>query len=198
MTRRRRPQYPPPPGRRVSPSPDVCRLLLCNTRPACTALPADFGPRWSTVDPTFCHPAVPNAVVELPKRPFFSCLFWTLSFGRFGGLFLRSGLILETSASQKPMFSLGKTMICTFAPFPLPARFFIENARKGAKKEPKNRVISISIFRVPLFFGPEAVGKRHRSLPGALSEDLGPPGRPLGLLSEASGPHLGASEAYLP
>ena len=124
------------------------------------------------------------------KRPFFSFFFWTLIFGRFGSLFQRSGLILETSASQKPMFSLGKTMICTFAPFPLPARFFHRKCPKRCKKEPKNRVISISIFRVPLFFGPEAVGKRHRSLPGALSEDLGPPGRPLGLLSEASGPHF--------
>ena len=156
------------------------------------------GPRWTDFGLRFCHPAVPRAVLELPKRSFSSIFCWTLIFGRFGSLFLRSGLILETSASQKPMFSLGKTMIYTFAPFPLPARFFHRKCPKRCKKEPKNRVISISIFRVPLFFGPEAVGKRHRSLPGALSEDLGPPGRPLGLLSEASGPHLGASEAYFP
>ena len=132
--------YPPPPGRRVKRWVRFCRfcrLLLCNTRPACTALPADFGPRWTHGGLRFCHPAVPNAVLELPKRPFFSSFFWTLIFGRFGSLFLRSGLILETSASQKPMFSLGKTMIYTFAPFPLPARFFIENARKGAKRSPK-------------------------------------------------------------
>ena len=95
------------------------------------------GPRWTHGGSTFCRPAVPRAVLELPKRPFFSSFFWTLIFGRFGSLFLRSGLILETSASQKPMFSLGKTMIYTFAPFPLPARFFIENARKGAKRSPK-------------------------------------------------------------
>ena len=102
----------------------------------------------------FCHPAVPNAVLELPKRSFLSSFFRTLIFGRFGSLFLRSGLILETSASQKPVFSLGKTMIYTFAPFPLPARFFHRKCPKRCKKEPKNKVISISIFRVPLFVRP--------------------------------------------
>ena len=175
--------------------------MLCITRPACTALPADFGPRWTHGGPTVVRlfAVRPSPEPSWSSRDdVFSRFFWTLIFDRFGSFFQRSGLILEALTSQKPMFSLGKTMIYTFAPFPLPARFVHRKCPKRCKKEPQNRVISISIFRVPLFFGPEAVGRRHRSLPGALSEDLGPPGRPLGLLLEASGPHLGASEAYFP
>ena len=204
MTRRRRPQSAAPWQACSDVEADFvrfCRLLLCRSAPPVPCHRRN-GPPISLEEwrlsiskirgPSFFGPRARR------EATFFLAFFLDAHFRPLFRLFLRSGLILETSASQKPMFSLGKTMIYTFAPFPLPARFFHRKCPKRCKKEPKNRVISISIFRVPLFFGPEAVGKRHRSLPGALSEDLGPPGRPLGLLSEASGPHLGASEAYFP
>ena len=45
-------------------------------------------------------------------------------------------------------------MIYTFVPFPLPARLFNRKCPKRCKKEPKNRVISISIFAGPSFLRP--------------------------------------------
>ena len=141
------------------------------------------------------RPSRPQSRPGAPEAIFFIVFFPDAHFRPFRVPFPRSGLILETSASQKPMFSLGKTMIHTFAPFPLPARFLHRKRPKRCKKEPKYRVISICFFRVPLFCGPEAVGKRHRSLPERSQRTSGRPGglsgcfrRPQGLIWEPPKP----------
>ena len=67
-----------------------------------------------------------------------------------------------------------------------------------AETEPKgaqNRRLYVFIFRGPLFFGLGAVVKRSKIAPGALREGHEASKRALGPLSEASGPHFGASEA---
>ena len=46
---------------------DVC-TLRSKTRPARTALPVRAGTRWTHGGLRFCHPAVPRAVLELPRR----------------------------------------------------------------------------------------------------------------------------------
>ena len=67
---------------------------------------------------------------------------------------------------------------------------------KRSQKEPTNRRLYVFIFRGPLFFGLGAVAKRSKIAPGALQEGHEASKRALGPLSEASGPHFGASEAY--
>ena len=54
----------------------------------------------------------------------------------------------------------------------------------------------MSTFFEDLFFGLGAVVKRSKIAPGALQEGHEASKRALGPLSEASGPHFGASEAY--
>ena len=104
-------ENPPPPGRRVqtskqisTDSAEVCDLR-CNTRQPADVLPAIPGHPWSN----FLTQKAPKTSYCCQDghlgRPGATSFFWTLIFGRFGSLFLRSGLILETSASQKPMFS---------------------------------------------------------------------------------------------
>ena len=93
-------QYPPPPGRRVRSSPDFCRLLLCNTRPACTALPADSGQLWSMVVRLFdmYPPRMPPRSSPTPPRRSRDALrsLWRSS----DVVFMPSGTIFERKRCQ--------------------------------------------------------------------------------------------------